>query len=105
MTNKVSPVQWTVTYSSKAARQIRDLPQKVRLQALALQLDIEASGPIRRNWPRFSGLRKSKGTPDEAYHCHLKAGRPTYVACWKIENKSIKIVEIYYVGTHEKAPY
>lgn len=34
-----------------------------------------------------------------------KGGKPTYVACWYIKDKKVKIVEIYYVGTHEKAPY
>lgn len=26
-------------------------------------------------------------------------------AFWNVENKKINIVEIYYVGTHEDAPY
>jgi hypothetical protein len=60
---------------------------------------------MRKNWPNFGPLYKQKGVPDNAYHCHLKQGRPTYVACWKIEDKKVKIVEVYYVGTHENAPY
>ena len=60
---------------------------------------MEESGPIRGNWPNFSKLEKSD------YHCHLKKGKPTYVACWRMINKQIKLLEIYYVGTHEKAPY
>jgi mRNA-degrading endonuclease HigB of HigAB toxin-antitoxin module len=37
--------------------------------------------------------------------CHLKKGQPTYVAVWQVIDKEIRIVEIKYVGTHEKAPY
>jgi hypothetical protein len=32
-------------------------------------------------------------------------GRPTYVAVWEAQDKKIKLVEVLYVGTHEKAPY
>ncbi len=31
--------------------------------------------------------------------------RRTYVCCWEVIDKRMKITEIYYVGTHEKAPY
>jgi len=41
----------------------------------------------------------------ELHHCHLKKGRPTYIAVWEINDKEIKLVEVTYVGTHEKAPY
>jgi hypothetical protein len=41
----------------------------------------------------------------EEYHCRIEKGRPTYVVCWRIANKDKKIIEVYYAGTHEKAPY
>ena len=50
------------------------------------------------------GSKTSKKTEDKR-HCHLIKGRPTYVCCWAIINKQKKIIEVYYVGTHEKAPY
>jgi hypothetical protein len=52
---------------------------------------------------RFTG--KATKQLYEKYHCHLKAGRPTYVACWELIDKKIRILEVYYVGTREKAPY
>jgi hypothetical protein len=52
----------------------------------------------------FSSLT-GKGLRKNTYHCHVSAGRPTYVACWTVVEKRIKIVEIFYVGTHENAPY
>ena len=39
------------------------------------------------------------------YHCHLKKGKPTYVAVWKVTDKENRPVEVRYVGTHEKADY
>lgn len=39
------------------------------------------------------------------HHCHIKKGRPCYVAIWEERDRSIKLVEVTYVGTHEKAPY
>ncbi|MDR3555637.1 MAG: hypothetical protein P4L55_12845 [Syntrophobacteraceae bacterium] len=39
------------------------------------------------------------------HHCHLKKGKPTYVAIWEVRDKNVRIVEIIYAGTHEKAPY
>jgi len=40
--------------------------------------EMEANGPIRGDWPNFSALSGNR------YHCHLKKGRPTYVAIWEL---------------------
>ena len=56
-------------------------------------------GTVRGNWPNYSKL----GPKD--HHCHIKKGRPTYVVCWRVVDDLIQIVEVYYAGTHEKAPY
>lgn len=100
--------EWTVEYSSQAKKQIKRLfkeHQNVYAAAAALTKEIALKGPYRSNWPHYGPLKKGNGIPDNSFHCHIKSGKPTYVACWTIENKKIKIVEIYYVGTHEKAPY
>lgn len=99
---------WTVNLSTAAKKQVKALFKehpRVYAQFALLAKDIETLGPIRKNWPHFSALSKEKGIPNDSYHCHVKGGKPTYVACWYIEDKKVKIVEIYYVGTHEKAPY
>ena len=92
-------MSWSVVYSRLAAKQRNSLP--VRIQGIldALIIDIRAVGPIRGNWPNYSKL------PGGLHHCHLKKGRPTYVAVWREDNERIKLVEFTYVGTHEKAPY
>lgn len=73
---------------------MRKLPSNIASSAMALVADIETSGPARWNWDNYSKLS------DGSYHCHLTY---RYVACWRaIYTKS---VEVYYVGTREKAPY
>lgn len=100
-----SNTQWEVGYSSSANKQKKVFPQKIQILLDTLAKEIELLGPIRADWPNFGPLHKGKGIPKDSYHCHLKKGKPTYVACWCIEDKKVKIVEIFYVGTHEKAPY
>ena len=60
--------------------------------------DIEAAGPVRGDWPDYSKLAAGE------HHCHLKKGQPTYVAVWRESKGTIRLVEIVYAGTHEKAP-
>ena len=90
---------WTVTYNRKAEKQQARLPERVKGILNALILEIQSLGPVRGTWSNYSKL------DSDCHHCHLKKGQPTYVAVWQVKNKTIKLVEIIYVGTHEKAPY
>lgn len=90
---------WTVQWKRKIEKHLSELPEQVQVAFRALVHEIELSGPVRGNWKNYSKLSKSQ------HHCHLKSGRPTYVVCWEVVDKKIEIVEVYYVGTHEKAPY
>lgn len=105
MSEKTTEIRWTVGYSTNAKRQKKKLPRKIQFQIDLLAKEIELRGPIRKEWSHFGPLKKDKHIPEDSYHCHVKSGRPTYVVCWRVENKIIKIVEIFYVGTHEGAPY
>jgi hypothetical protein len=62
-------------------------------------LEIELGGPVRGNWPNYGKL------DDTRYHCHIRKGKPCYVAVWQVTDATIKLVKVNYVGTHEKAPY
>jgi mRNA-degrading endonuclease RelE of RelBE toxin-antitoxin system len=90
---------WIVQLSGRAVKQLAKLPQNVKASLIALIREIEVSGPIRGNWPNYGKLGPSR------HHCHLKKGKTTYVAVWQVIDKQLTIVEIRYVGTHEKAPY
>ncbi len=61
-------------------------------------MEIRITGPVRGNWPNYEKLTGNQ------HHCHLKKGKPTYVAVWSEEKETIT-VEVTYAGTHEKAPY
>lgn len=90
---------WQVNLTPKARKQKDRLPKTIQEQLLFLIRDIEKHGPVRGDWPNYSKLK-----PGE-HHCHLKKGKPTYVAVWAEHNREIRLIEVTYVGTHEKAPY
>lgn len=75
------------------------MPKSVQEQLILLIREIEAYGPVRGNWPNYSKL------VGNLHHCHLKKSRPTYVAVWEVTSREVRLVEVIYVGTHEKAPY
>lgn len=95
---------WTVGYSRNAQEQYEKLKRSGKRPSIndiinLLVIEMVREGPYRKNWPSYGPLRENE------FHCHLKKGKPTYVACWKIIDKEKKIIEVYYVGTHENAPY
>jgi len=90
---------WTVTERRSLNKRVRELPDQVQNQLIALKKDMEANEPIRGDWPNFSPLSGNR------YHCHLKKGHPTYVAIWEVIDMEIRLIEVIYAGTHEKAPY
>lgn len=90
--------KWKVELTKKSSKLKKKLPTKITDILAVLMKEMEILGPTRGNWPNFSKLSK------DTYHCHLKKGNPTYVACWRV-NKENVYIEVYYVGTHEKAPY
>ena len=92
---------WTVKITGKARKQKEKLPERFKDALDALTLDIELNGPAVPAWPNYGKL---KGKPDY-HHCHLNKGKPRYVAVWKVTDNAIQLVEVRYVGTHEKADY
>jgi mRNA-degrading endonuclease RelE of RelBE toxin-antitoxin system len=90
---------WRSRLTKKAERQAARLPVRIRELLFQLLREIESSGPVRGNWPNYSKLGDGK------HHCHLKKGKPTYVAVWVEREDEIRLVEVVYAGTHEKAPY
>jgi hypothetical protein len=97
--------KWQIEPINKLEKQIKNLPEHVRLVMFSLLKDLEDMGPYQPAWPKYSPLKRGKRIPDSSFHCHLKRGKPTYVACWRIIDKKRKLIEVYYVGTHENAPY
>jgi hypothetical protein len=71
------------------------LPLNAQKLFFLLVEDLKADGPIQKSWSNFSAIGKNK------YHCHLNY---SYVSCWTWI-KGSKEIEVYYVGSREKAPY
>jgi mRNA-degrading endonuclease RelE of RelBE toxin-antitoxin system len=90
---------WDVKLTTKAQKNCLVLPKGINEIFQALLADLKLSGPARWNWANYGKLRK------DCYHCHLQKGNPTYVAVWRVISKAEKIIEVTYVGTHEKAYY
>ena len=95
--------RWYVRFSTKAKKQYEKLKKNGSRPSIndiidLLVIELKCTGPQRSNWPNYSKIC-------ENYHCHLKKGKPTYVACWTVLDEKLKRIEIYYVGTHEDAPY
>lgn len=87
---------WIVKFTAKAEKQKDKLPKRQRETLIALTQDLRLSGVVLPEWPNYSKLGENR------YHCHLSH---KWVACWTLEDKKIKLIEIYYVGSRENAPY
>jgi mRNA-degrading endonuclease RelE of RelBE toxin-antitoxin system len=92
-------MKWTATIAKRAQKQTDRLPKQDLRNLVALIREIEISGPVRGNWPNYGSLGQDR------HHCHIKKGRPTYVAVWEVRDKEVRLVEVTYAGTHENAPY
>ena len=88
-------MQYKVKIKKKTNRGLKKLPINVQKLLFLLIEYLKADGPIQKSWNNFSPLEDSK------YHCHLNY---RYVACWTYRQETIEI-EVYYVGSREKAPY
>jgi mRNA-degrading endonuclease RelE of RelBE toxin-antitoxin system len=86
---------YEVKIKKKVSRGLKKLPKNVRKLLFLLIEDLKADGPIQKSWNNFSSLGSDK------YHCHLTY---RYVACWTYQQGEIEM-EVYYVGSREKAPY
>lgn len=95
-------IRWSVFSTKTVNRQAAALSEKALLKLRFLFEELATRGPTLLDWPNYGKLRGLKG---DKRHCHLQKGRPTYVCCWEVIDKNSKIIEVYYVGTHEKAPY
>jgi mRNA-degrading endonuclease RelE of RelBE toxin-antitoxin system len=88
-------MKYEVRIKRKIDRGLRKLPSDVQKLLYLLLADLKANGPTQKTWQNFSPLGQDR------YHCHLNY---RYVACWTCRKKEI-VIEVYYVGTREKAPY
>ena len=94
---------WKVYFSEKASKQAKKQGKRIISILDLLMEDLKQNGPAPgKAWPNYGKLG---GKKTDIRHCHLTKGKPTYVCCWQLMDKKQKIIEVTYVGTHEKAPY
>ncbi|HAJ78357.1 MAG TPA: hypothetical protein DCO75_01180 [Fibrobacteres bacterium] len=87
---------YIVTIKNRVCKNIEKLPVPVQEKFKTLLKVLMQSGTNGAvAWQNFSKLSENE------YHCHLTYH---YVACWRHEKKTI-IIEVYYVGSREDAPY
>lgn len=92
-------MMWQVILSTRAEKQIKRLSVNVKTLLFYLLAEIERTGPIRGNWPNYGKLDETR------HHCHIRKGKPCFVAVWEVVDKKINLIEVRYVGTHEGARY
>ena len=85
-----------VVIRKRVLKRLGKLPRNVQERFYVLVGVLEDAGPTGPHaWQNYSKLSETE------YHCHLTY---RYVACWRNEKGSI-IIEVYYVGSREDAPY
>jgi hypothetical protein len=70
-------MSWSVIANKKVQKHVEQLPGRFKDALALLVADIKESGPVLGNWPNYSKLGPLR------HHCHIKKGRPTYVAVWE----------------------
>ncbi len=88
-------MNYDVVLKRKVYRGLRKLPLAVQKKLAILANDLKECGPVQPKWQNYSKLSSTE------YHCHLGI---SWVACWKHQKRTF-IIEVYYVGSREKAPY
>ncbi len=91
----ITSMKYEVRIKKNVARGLKKLPSNIQKLLFLLVADLQVDGPIQTSWRKFSPLGLGR------YHCHLNY---RYVACWTCLKNEI-IIEVYYVGSREKAPY
>lgn len=86
---------YKVSVKKKVIKNIAKLSLWVQKKMAVLAMDLKDKGPEQPNWKNYSKLSSTE------YHCHLGT---SWVACWSHDKDAINI-EVYYVGSREKAPY
>ena len=99
---KMKNAEWSVGFSARAGKQITKLPANINDRLAILVKELIVEGPVQSEWKNFSKLTGKKG---EYYHCHLNAGRPTYVVVWQVLDRQVRVIEVRYAGTHEGINY
>jgi hypothetical protein len=87
--------KYLITATKRVYKSFQLLPEPIQERLSILLNQLAVQGTIAHNWPNYSKLGHNR------YLCHFNC---SYVACLTYDDSSIQI-EVYYVGSREKAPY
>ena len=88
-------MNYKVMVRHRILKAIKRMPKADQEKLVLLIDELKATGPVQPRWPNYSKL---SGTE---YHCHLSR---KWVACRRHEKETI-VIEVYYAGSRENAPY
>lgn len=88
-------MRYEVRIKRRTLKASQKLPRRVQRRFRGLLCDLRDDGPCQPAWPNYSKLGSGR------YHCHLNYD---HVACWTYDKETI-IIEVYYVGSRQGAPY
>jgi mRNA-degrading endonuclease RelE of RelBE toxin-antitoxin system len=86
---------FNVLIKKKVLKDISKIPVHIQEKLAVLVDNLQEKGPVQTEWPNYSRIGKDK------YHCYLAR---KWVACWYHEDQSL-VIEVYYAGSRENAPY
>ena len=86
---------FTVKIKKPVVKSLDKMPVSIQEVFFDLVRDLESKGPVQPEWANYSKLGANE------YHCHLSY---KWIACWKYEKNTV-IIEVYYAGSRENAPY
>lgn len=87
---------WIVELPRKTLKKAAKMPSREQDTFRKLVKELQLNGPVQPDWPNYSKLSVAK------FHCHLSY---RWVACWEVLDNTVRIMEVYYVGSRENAPY
>ncbi len=87
---------WQVNIHKQAIKRARKMPKREQQLFRALVKDLTVTGALQTSWPNYSKLGGRK------HHCHLSY---KWVACWEESEGELYLIDVYYVGSREDAPY
>lgn len=88
-------MNYRVTLKRKVLKTVAKMPKGEQNKLTLLVDDLAETGPVQSGWSNYSKLSENE------YHCHLSR---KWVACWRHERETI-VIEVYYAGSRENAPY